>query len=64
LIVQKKNVIAIIEYKKPSEFNTEEKKKRAINQEIDVARKIGAYLLIATDTKESVWALCVKIVVT
>lgn len=55
MIVQKKNVIAIIEYKKPSEFNTEEKKKRAINQEIDVARKIGAYLLIATDTKESVW---------
>lgn len=55
LIVQRKNVIAVIEYKKPSEFNTEEKKNKAIIQELDVAKKIGAHLLIATDTQETIW---------
>ncbi|UTW67708.1 N-6 DNA methylase [bacterium SCSIO 12643] len=55
LIVQQKNVIAVIEYKKPSEFKTKAQKNKAIKQEIEVARKIGSNIMIATDTKESVW---------
>lgn len=55
IIVQKKNVIAVIEYKKPSEFKTKAQKDKAIKQELEVARKIGANLIIATDTKETVW---------
>ncbi|MFV0305014.1 MAG: N-6 DNA methylase [Moheibacter sp.] len=55
LIVQKKNVIAIVEYKKPSEFKTVAQKNKAIKQELEVARKLGAHILIATDTKETVW---------
>ena len=55
LIVQQKNVIAVIEYKKPSEFKTKAQQIKAIKQEIEVAKKIGADIIIATDTKESVW---------
>lgn len=55
LIVQKKNVIAVVEYKKPSEFKTVAQKNKAIKQELEVARKLGAHILIATDTKETVW---------
>jgi type I restriction-modification system DNA methylase subunit len=55
LLVQRKNVIAVIEYKKPSEFKTAEQKKKAIKQELEVARKLKAQIFIATDTKETVW---------
>ena len=55
LIVQKKNVIAVIEYKKPSEFNTKAKKQKAIKQELIVAQKLKANILIATDSKETIW---------
>ena len=55
LIVQKKNVIAVVEYKKPSEFKTIAQKNKAIKQELEVARKLGANIIIATDTKETVW---------
>jgi type I restriction-modification system DNA methylase subunit len=55
IIVLRKNVIAIIEYKKPSEFNTKEKQDKAINQEIEVARKLDCKLIIATDTTETIW---------
>ena len=55
LLVQKKNVIAVIEYKKPSEFKTAEQKKKAITQELEVARKLNAHIFIATDTKETIW---------
>ena len=55
LIVQNKNVIAVIEYKRPSEFNTKEKKQKAIEQELTVAKRLKANILIATDTKESIW---------
>jgi len=55
LIVQRKNVIAVIEYKKPSEFKTAAQKNKAIKQELEVARKLGAHILIATDTKETIW---------
>jgi len=55
LLVQKKNVIAVIEYKKPSEFKTEEQKNKAIKQELEVAKKLNAPIFLATDTKETVW---------
>ena len=55
LIIQKKQVIAVIEYKTPKEFKTEVQKEKAIKQEIEVAQKLGAKIFIATDTKESVW---------
>jgi len=55
IIVLRKNVIAIIEYKKPSEFNTKTKQDKAIKQEIEVAKKLDCKLIIATDTKETVW---------
>lgn len=55
IIVLRKNVVAVIEYKKPSEFNTKAKQDKAIKQEIEVAQKLGCKILIATDTKETVW---------
>jgi len=55
LIVFRKNVIAVIEYKKPSEFNTKDKQEKAIQQEIEVAKKLGCKLIIATDTQETIW---------
>ena len=55
LLVQKKKVIAVIEYKIPSEFKTEKQKNKAIKQELEVARKLDAYILIATDNKETIW---------
>jgi type I restriction-modification system DNA methylase subunit len=55
IIVFRKNVIAVIEYKKPAEFNTKEKQKKAIQQEIEVAKKLGCRLIIATDTQETIW---------
>lgn len=55
LIVHKKNVIAVIEYKRPSEFKTKAQKNKAIKQEIEVAKKLRAPIIIATDTKESIW---------
>ncbi len=55
LIVQKKNVIAVIEYKKPSEFKTAVQKNKAVKQELEVARKLDAHIIIATDTKDTVW---------
>jgi len=55
LIVYNKNVIAIIEYKKPGQFKTAAQKKSAIKQEIEVAKKLGSKIIIATDTDEAVW---------
>lgn len=55
IIVYKKNVIAIIENKTPREFNTEKKQNKAIEQEIEVARKINCPIIIATDTQQTIW---------
>lgn len=55
IITHGKNVIAIIENKKPAEFNTKAKQEKAIAQEIEVAKRLDCKLLIATDTKESIW---------
>ena len=55
LITKEKDIIAIIEYKSPRNFNTEYKKNKAINQEINVAKQLNTKLMIATDTKETLW---------
>lgn len=56
LVVDKsKQVIAFIEFKKPEEFNTEAKKKKAIKQEIDVAREVRAKIYVVTDGTTFIW---------
>lgn len=55
IIVLRKFVIAVIEYKNTSEFRTKAQQDKAIKQEINVAKAIGSKLIIATDTKETVW---------
>lgn len=55
LLVLRKEVVAVIEYKKPSEFKTAAQKRKAISQELEVARKLKASILIATDTTETIW---------
>jgi type I restriction enzyme M protein len=55
MIVSRKKVIAIIEYKKPAEFKTKAQQEKAINQEIEVAKILKAKIIIATDTQETVW---------
>lgn len=55
LLVLKKDVVAVIEYKKPSEFRTAAQKRRAVAQELSAARKLKAGILIATDTTETIW---------
>lgn len=55
IIVQRKTVIAIIENKKPATFKTKQQQENAISQEIEVAKKLNCKLLIATDTKNTVW---------
>ncbi len=55
LIVNKKDVIAVVEFKQPKEFKTDAQKQKAIKQEIAVAHKLGAKIIIATDTKDTLW---------
>ncbi|NRB11023.1 MAG: N-6 DNA methylase [Rickettsiaceae bacterium] len=55
IITKQKEVIAIVEYKQPKNFNTIKKKNNAILQEMEVARKLGSKLVIATDTQETIW---------
>jgi len=57
LIVDRRNkddikVIAVIEYKDPSDFNTQEKKEKAIRQCNNYCQVLNATFGIATDTKE------------
>lgn len=55
LIVNRKEVIAIVEFKQPKEFKTDAQKQKAIHQEIEVARKLEAKIIIATDTIDTLW---------
>lgn len=55
LIVNRKDVIAIIEFKQPKEFKTIAQQKKAIKQEIEVAKKLGSKIIIATDTVNTIW---------
>jgi len=55
IIIKQKEVIAIVEYKHPKQFNTKNKKNNAILQGIEVAKKLKTKLIIATDTYETLW---------
>lgn len=55
LVVSRKDVIAIIEFKQPKEFKTKAQKNKAIKQEIEVAKGLGAKIIIATDTVDTIW---------
>ncbi len=55
IITKQKEVIAIVENKSPREFNTKNKKDKAILQEIEVAKKLRTKLIIVTDTQETLW---------
>lgn len=56
LIVDKcKQVVVFIEFKKPEEFDTEAKKKKAIKQEIDVAKEVKAKIYVVTDGTTFIW---------
>lgn len=56
LIVNKnKEVVVFAEFKKPEEFNTEAKIQKAINQEIDVAKEVGARIYVVSDGDTYRW---------
>ena len=55
LILENKKVIAIIEGKTPSQFGTKKLKEKAVKQELIAAQKLGAKLLIVTDTHKTLW---------
>ena len=55
IIVHQKKVIAIIENKTPKEFNTKTKQNKAIQQELAAAKKLDCPIIIATDTKQTIW---------
>lgn len=55
LIINNKNVLAVIEYKSPQEFNTKKKRQAAIDQSIEIAKHLQSKILIATDGDNSIW---------
>ena len=55
IIVHQKKVIAIIENKTPKEFNNKTKQNKAIKQELAAAKKLDCPIIIATDTKQTIW---------
>ncbi|WP_235409751.1 class I SAM-dependent DNA methyltransferase, partial [Proteus terrae] len=56
LIVDNKSVIAIIENKTPAQLGSDKKIQKAIQQEIEVAKALDAYILIVTDTvSKHIW---------
>lgn len=55
IIINNKDVIAVIEFKQPKEFKTQAQKNKAIIQEIEVAKILGCKIIIATDTIDTVW---------
>lgn len=55
IIVSQKNVLAVIEYKKPSEFKSQAQQDKAVQQELFVAEALSAPIFIATDTLKTIW---------
>lgn len=55
LIVDKKSVIAVIENKNISKFKTLKDKQKAIEQGLEVAKVLGAKIVIATDSVNTSW---------
>ncbi|MBO5565828.1 MAG: N-6 DNA methylase [Succinivibrio sp.] len=50
-----RKIVAYIECKKPEEFNSDAKIKKAIDQEINVAKELGIKIFVATDGSKFVW---------
>ncbi len=50
-----KEIVVFIEMKTPDEFRTADKKKKAIWQELDVAKKVKAKIYIVSDGNEFIW---------
>lgn len=55
IIVDKQKVIAIIENKNIKDFKNTKQKLKATLQGFEVAQVLGAKLVIATDTTETIW---------
>lgn len=56
LIIDKdRRVVVFLEFKQPSEFNTDKKIQSAIEQELDVANKVGAKIYVVTDGEKFIW---------
>lgn len=56
LIINKnKEVVVFLEFKKPEEFDTESKKQKAIKQEVNVAKEMGAKIFVISDGSNFIW---------
>ena len=55
LITSKSGVIAVIEYKQPSQLRTEKQVVSAISQELDIAKVLSAKVYIVTDGSRTLW---------
>ncbi len=56
LIINKnKEVVVLLEFKTPDELNTQAKIDKAVKQEIEVAKEIGAKIYIVTDGDKYIW---------
>lgn len=55
IVDNSRKIVAYIECKKPDEFNSDLKIKKAIEQEIAVAKELGVKIFVATDGSKFVW---------
>lgn len=56
LIIDKdRKAVVFLEFKQPSEFNTDKKIQSAIEQELEVANKVGAKIYVVTDGEKFIW---------
>lgn len=55
LIISNMRVIAMIEYKQPSQLRTKKQVSAAIAQELGTARALGAHIYIVTDSNKTFW---------
>ncbi len=55
IILINKRILAVIENKRPSEFNTTRKKSKAFNQAFEVSKGLGSKIAIVTDTVNTYW---------
>ena len=55
LILDGKNVLAVIEYKDQKNFNSNVKQKKAIEQSLKIAIGLKTKILVATDGETSIW---------
>lgn len=55
IVSNNKEIIAIIENKNPINFNTDNKKREAIDQALDLTEPLGVKIAIATDGVDTIW---------